>query len=123
MRYAAFAIGAVFGSVFLFMNLSGPVSKSPTLWDALPMLSGPVTLFVASVVGLKFEKVAGWWLLGGAGVTAVLLVARGSLVSSNVERLAIGIAFLCLPMLCAGLLWLTHSNHRQPNGSRLPWMS
>lgn len=83
-----------------------------------------MTLPVASVVGLlKFEKFAGSWLLIGAAATAVLFVARQSLAWAEVQRLVVIVAIFCLPMLCSGLLWLTHAHHQQPTGSNLPWMN
>ncbi|MGH9521517.1 MAG: hypothetical protein ACRD3E_03175, partial [Terriglobales bacterium] len=74
-RYAAFLVGVLSGSVFLVI-LEMPPTWTPDFWEALTIGTGPVTLVVASVVGLKFEKVAGWWLLAGAVATAVLLFAQ-----------------------------------------------
>ncbi len=123
MRYAAFAIGFLFGSVFLLFNLGGQMQKRPTLWETLLLLTGPVSLLLASLIGLKFEKVAGWWLLVGAAATAVLFIARQSLAWPEVQRLVTIIAIFCLPMLCSGLLYLTHAyEQQQPSGSNLPWM-
>ncbi len=123
MRYAAFSIGAAFGSVFLLFNLGTPVQQRPEFWETLTLLTGPVTLLAASLVGLKFEKLAGWWLLIGAAVTAVLFTARQSLAWPEIQRLVVIIAIFCLPMLCCGLLWLTHANRSDADGSRLPWMT
>src|SRR5690242_8540098 len=76
MRYTAFGLGMAFGSVFLLFNLGTPIDHFPGLWESLPLLTGPVTLFFASVIGLKFEKTAGWWLITGAAATAFLFTAR-----------------------------------------------
>ncbi len=123
MRYAAFLIGVLFGSAFLIFNLSGPIQQRPTLWDTLPLLTGPVTLLAASLLGLKFETVAGWWLILGAAATAVLFVTRQSLAWSEVQRLVVIVAIFCLPMLSSGLLWLSYAHTKQTDGSHLPWMS
>ena len=122
-RYAAFAIGFVFGSVFLFFNLATPLQRIPGFWETLTLLTGPVTLLVASVVGLWFEKLAGWWLLTGAAATAVLFVALRAHAGSDPQKLVVIVAIFCLPMLCSGLLWLAHANYKTPDGSNLPWMT
>jgi hypothetical protein len=69
------AIGAVFGSVFLLFNPGTTRQQRSGMWDTLTLLTGPVTLLATSLVGLKFEEIAGVWLLIGAAVTAGLLVA------------------------------------------------
>lgn len=122
MRYAAFAIGMVFGSVFLILNLGTPIDHIPGLWESLPLLTGPVTLFVASVVGLKFEKAAGWSLVAGAAATAFLFTVQ-SHGADDGQRLAAIVAIFCLPMLFSGVLWLAHADYRPPDGAHLPWMN
>ena len=119
-RYAAFAIGILTGTVFLFY-LEMPPNR-PDTWEAMTLLSGPVTLVVASVVGLKFEKLAGWWLLAGALVTAVLLCIQLVPWHPGLAALLIVPAIFCMPMLFSGLLWLSHARAQHPNGMNLPMM-
>ena len=122
MRYTAFAIGAVFGSLFLLFNLGTPLQRIPGFWETLTLLCGPLTLLAASFLGLKHERFAGWWLLAGAAATAVLFVVQLLPWRPGLARMLMVVAVFCLPMLCSGLLWLTHAN-AQPDGSKLPMMS
>lgn len=120
-RYAAFIIGLLSGAVFLFYVLTPP-NWSGDLWEVMTVLAGPVTLVVASLVGLKFEKVAGWWLLAGAAVTATLICKQLVPWHPGITALIVVPGIFCVPMLFSGLLWLVHANARGPNGANLPMM-
>lgn len=120
-RIAAFAIGVLSGAVFLFY-LATPPNWSGDIWEVMTLVAGPVTLVAASLVGLKFEKVAGWWLLAGAAVTAVLLSLQLVPWHPGIAALLIVPAIFCTPMLFSGLLWLVHASAHGPNGANLPMM-
>ena len=120
-RYAAFAVGVLSGLVFLLL-LETPPTWSMDFWEAVTLLTGPVTLIVASLVGLKFEKVAGWWLLAGAAATAILLVVQLKPWQPGLSTMLLLPAIFCTPMLFSGLLWLVHARAHGPTGANLPMM-
>ncbi len=102
MRYLAITIGVVFGALYVVFGLA-PAQRAISPGDILLILSVPVSLVLATVVGLKFERLAGWWQIVAAVAAAVQLVIRKY---GDPLAMLMAIAVLCLPMLCAGLLWL-----------------
>jgi hypothetical protein len=122
-RYVAFAVGLVSGAAFLLFVVLPPTSGMD-VWEALTLLAGPVTLVAASLVGLKFERVAGWWLLAGSVVTAALLFVQLVPWQPGITTLLVVPAIFCLPMLLSGFLWLAHAHAHAagPNGANLPMM-
>jgi hypothetical protein len=122
MRYTAFAIGIVSGTLILNSGWFDAPWRWSDPWELAVFVAGPVTQLAASLVGLKFERVAGWWLLGGAVAVATLVMLvllpwhPGLLTYVGVT------AVLSIPMLTSGLLWLLHSRAQGPNGKNLPMM-
>lgn len=111
MRTGAILVGAIFGGIFLFLfiieNYANPCAllASMRVLDALLLMTGPFTLIFATLVGLKFERFAGYWLIAGGFITAALLAVR--LSDRPVELLLMGL-ILVVPMLIEGSLWLKH---------------
>ncbi len=105
MRWLAFGIGMGFGLLYLVLNLLDPDTfiHAASLSDWLLMITGPVTLVVASLAGLKFRRFAGWWLLVASIAAAVQFAFRTRF--SPAVMLAT-VAIFCLPMALAGTLWL-----------------
>lgn len=120
-RFAAFAIGLLAGAGFL-AYVESPPNWFPGWWEVLTLLTGPLTLLAASFVGLKFERLAGWWLLSGAAATAALLVMQLAPWQPGVLALVLVPVIFCSPMVFSGLLWLAHADLHEPTGERLPMM-
>lgn len=120
-RYAAFTIGLISGAAFL-AYVESPPNWHPDRWETITLLAGPVTLVVASLVGLKYEKLAGWWLLSGAAATAALLLMQLVPWDPGVIALVLVPVIFCSPMVFSGILWLAYADGREPDGARLPMM-
>jgi uncharacterized membrane protein HdeD (DUF308 family) len=109
MRYLAIGIGVVFGVLYVVFGVA-PAQRAISFSDLLLIFCVPVSLVLATVVGLKFERLAGWWQIAAAVAAAVQLAIRKH--GDPVAMLA-AIALLCLPMVCAGLLWLSHARPKR----------
>lgn len=113
MKTAAIAIGIIFGGFFSFIFLGetleglhrGRGFVLPSITGILALIAGPFSLFLATMVGLKFARVAGYWLLAG-GFLFVVLVA----LLNKLPMVLASCVFIALPMWTAGGLWLRHAS-------------
>lgn len=111
MRNSAAVIGLLFGCFVIFMNVAdaGPRQHPVTLAEVVIMFAGPVSLIVASLVGLKFARVAGWWLIAGALLVAGWIVAKTPGIPSAWGAAAI----LTVPMFLCAALWFGYARDRR----------
>ncbi len=118
MRTGAILIGVIFGGLFLFFFIAesyadrGAGLANLRISDALLLIAGPISFVCATLLGLKFERPAGYWLVTGGLVTAVLLAIR--LSERLGEFLVMGL-IIVIPMLIEGGLWLKHAGSRAPH--------
>ncbi len=109
MRTGALVIGILFG----FVNLISFIGET---WehrdhalqelgmsDAVLLIAGPFTLILATFVGLKHERFAGYWLMTGGVITAALFAVR---LTNTPGSLFIALLILVMPMLIEGWCWL-----------------
>lgn len=108
-RTWAFAIGLVWSSFILFMQFADePIVPRHFSWTgAILMFAGPVTLLVASFVGLISARIAAWWMMLGATITLAIFAGH-ELRWSLWRFLAMATVFV-LPMLVSAMLWMRYA--------------
>ena len=115
-RYAALAIGSAFSIVFVLDAAGDPVSfRQTTPLEAMILACGPVSMILATILGWFAQaRFAGWWLVVGGALTAVLLTARSvpqivEAPANNFVGLVVVLAVFALPMLVCGALLLRYA--------------
>lgn len=102
LRVGAITLGIVVGSFFLVCFIGDTWEFRATAWplnrrDSTMLLAGPVTIFLATIIGLKHERWAGY-LLAGSGIINAVLFAQRNLIAA--------LLLLTVPTLVAAWMWL-----------------
>jgi uncharacterized membrane protein HdeD (DUF308 family) len=108
-RTGALIVGIIFGPINLFSFICETYEhrdhalKEMGIIDVVLLIAGPITLILATLLGLKHERFAGYWLITGGLITAALFAVW---VARTPTNFLIALLVLIGPMLVEGWLWL-----------------
>ncbi len=108
-RGGALAIGWVFGVINVISYIGETWEHRDHAWqdfgpsEAVLVVAGPLTFILASLAGLKSQRVAGYWLIGAGFLSTALFSVR---LANYPSTLLVAMLIWIVPLFLAGWLWL-----------------